>query len=75
MGFGKLADLFFGEGHMIGVTSSEALKAVSVYGLLGAIPIGFLAVSLMQEFAASKIVVLALFLLFLVYSGSRKKRR
>ncbi len=75
MGFGKLADLFFGDGYMIGVSSSGKLKAVFAYGLLGAVPIGFLAVSLTQEFAASKIVVLALLLLFLVYSGSRNKRQ
>ena len=75
MGFGKIADLFFGEGYMIGVNSSGKLKVVFVYGLLGVVPVGFLAVSVMQEFAVSKILVLALLLLFLVYSGSRKKRR
>lgn len=75
MGFGKLADLFFGDGYMIGVSSSGKLKAVFVYGLLGAVPIGFLAVSVMQEFAVSKVVLLSLLLLLLLYSGSRKKRQ
>jgi hypothetical protein len=75
MGFGKLADLFFGDGYMIGVNSSGALKVAFVYGLLGVVPVGFLVVSLMQEFAASKIVVLSFLLLLLFYSGSRKKRR
>ena len=75
MGFGKLADLFFGEGYMIGVNSSGTLQIVFVYGLLGAVPILFLAVSLIQEFTVFKIAFLLLLLLFLVYSGSRKKRR
>jgi len=33
MGFGKLADLFFGSGYMAGVNSSVGLKVVFVYGL------------------------------------------
>jgi hypothetical protein len=33
MGFGKLADLFFGSGYMAGVNSSVGLKIVFVYGL------------------------------------------
>jgi hypothetical protein len=51
-----------------------ALKLVFVYGVLGLVPIIFLTVSIMQEFAVSKIVVLAFLLLLLVYSGSRKKK-
>jgi hypothetical protein len=73
MGFGKLSDLFFGSGTMAGVNSSVRLKLVFVYGLLGIIPLAFLAVSIMQEFAASKIVVLVLLLLLLLYSGTKKK--
>jgi hypothetical protein len=75
MGFGKLADLFFGDGSMVGVSSSWMLKLVFVYGLLGIVPIIFLAVSVIQEFAAYKIAVLVLLFLFLFYSGSRKKPR
>jgi hypothetical protein len=75
MGFGKLSDLFFGNGYMAGVNSSVGLKLVFVYGLLGLVPIAFLTVSIMQEFAASKIIVLMLLLLLLFYSGSRKKSR
>jgi len=75
MGFGKLADLFFGSGYMAGVNSSLGLKIIFVYGLLGLVPIAFLAVSIMQEFAATKIAVLALILLLLFYSGSRRKPR
>jgi hypothetical protein len=75
MGFGKLADLFFGSGYMAGVNSSVWLKVIFVYGLLGLIPIGFLAVSIMQEFAASKIVVLVFLLLLLFYSSVSKKLR
>jgi len=71
MGFGKLADLFFGSNSMAGVNSSRSLKIIFVYGLLGAVPIGFLVVSFMQEFAVTKIAVLAFLLFFLLYSGSR----
>jgi hypothetical protein len=75
MGFGKLADLFFGNGYMAGINSSLALKIVFVYGLLGIVPAAFLAVSILQEFAATKIAVLALLLVLLFYSGSRRKPR
>jgi hypothetical protein len=73
MGFGKLSDLFFGRGYMAGVKSSTGLKVVFVYGLLGLIPIGFLAVSIMQAFTAPKIAVLVFLLLLLIYSGVSKK--
>ena len=73
MGFGKLSDLFFGNGYMAGVNSSGGLKLAFVYVLLGLVPITFLTVSIMQEFAASKIVVLMFLLLLLFYSGTRKK--
>lgn len=73
MGFGKLADLFFGSGYMAGVNSSIKLKIVFVYGLLGLVPMVFLAVSIMQEFAISKIGVLAFLLFLLLYSGTRKE--
>jgi hypothetical protein len=72
-GFGKLADLFFGRGYMAGVNSSAGLKAFFVYVLLGLIPIGFLAFSIIQDFAASKIAVLVFLLLLLIYSGVSKK--
>ena len=75
MGFGKLADLFFGSGYMAGVNSSLSLKIVFVYGLLGIVPIAFLAVSIIQEVATTKIAVLALLLVLLFYSGSRRKPR
>jgi hypothetical protein len=75
MGFGKLADLFFGSGYMAGVGSSVKYKIFFAYILLGIIPIASLAVSIMQEFAVTKIAVLALLLLLLFYSGSRKEPR
>ena len=75
MGFGKLSDLFFGSGSMAGVNSSLTLKIIFVYLSLGVVPIAFLAFSLMQEFAVTKIGVLAVLLLFLFYSGSRRKPR
>jgi hypothetical protein len=73
MGFGKLADLFFGQGYMAGVNSSLTLKIIFVYALLGVVPLAFLAVSIIQEFAITKIAVLALILILLSYSGSRRK--
>jgi hypothetical protein len=72
-GFGKLADLFFGSGYMAGVKSSVGLKVIFVYGLLGLVPMIFLAVSIMQEFTAPKIAVLVFLLLLLIYSGVSKK--
>ena len=74
IGFGKLADLFFGEGYMAGVTSSLTLKIIFVYILLGLIPIAFVTVSIIQEFAVTKIAVLALLLVLLFYSGGRRPR-
>jgi hypothetical protein len=67
--------LFFGGGYMAGVNSSLSLKIYFVYGLLGAVPLVFLAVSIMQEFTVTKIAVLALFLPLLFYSGSMQKPR
>jgi hypothetical protein len=60
---------------MAGVNSSVGLKVVFVYVLLGLVPIGFLAVSITQEFAASKIAVLVFLLLLLFASGFGKKLR
>jgi hypothetical protein len=74
-GFGKLSDLFFGSGYMAGVNSSVGLKVVFVYILLGLVPLGFLAVSITQEFAASKITVSVFLLLLLFASGFGKKLR
>jgi hypothetical protein len=73
MGFGKLADLFFGSGRMAGVNSSRGYKVFFAYGLLGVVPIAFLAVSIIQEFAVIKIAVLALLIVLLLYSGIRRK--
>ncbi len=75
MGFGKLSDLFFGSGYMAGVNSSVGLKFVFGYGLLGLVPMVFLAASIIQEFAVSKIVVLVFLLLILLYSGTGKRPR
>ena len=75
MGFGKLADLFFGQGYMTGVNSSLTLKILFVYILLGVIPITFITVSILQESAVAKIAVLALLIVLLFYSGSRRKPR
>jgi hypothetical protein len=74
MGFGKLADLVFGQGYMAGVNSSLSLKIIFVYGLLGIVPIAFLTISIMQELTATKIAVLVLILLLLFYSSRRKRK-
>jgi hypothetical protein len=73
-GFGKLADLFFGSGYMAGVDASVKYKTLFALVLLGIVPIAFLAVSIMQEFAVTKITVLALLLILLFYSGNRRPR-
>jgi len=74
MGFGKIADLFFGSGYMAGVNSSLTLKIIFVYILLGVIPIAFITVSIIQEFVTTKIAVLMLLLVLLFYSGSKRPR-
>jgi hypothetical protein len=60
---------------MAGVKSSAGLKVVFVYGLLGLVPIGFLAVSIVQDSALTKIAVLVFLLLLLLSSGVSKKLR
>jgi hypothetical protein len=75
MGFGKLADLFFGSGRIAGVNSSRGYKVFFAYGLLGVVPIVFLVVSITQGFAATKIAVLVLLLVLLLYSGIRRKSK
>jgi len=73
MGFGKLADLFFGSGRMAGVNSSRGYKVFFAYGLLGLVPLVFLVVSITRELAATKIAVLMILLVLLLYSGIRRK--
>jgi len=73
MGFGKLSDLFFGSGRMAGVNSSRGYKVFFAYGLLGLVPLVFLVVSIMRELVATKIAVLALLLVLLIYSGVPRK--
>jgi hypothetical protein len=75
MGLGKLSDLFFGSGYMAGVNSSLTLKIIFVYILLGIVPLSFLAFSIIQEFAANKLAFLAVLLLLLFYSLSRRKSK
>ncbi len=58
---------------MAGVNSSLGMKIVFVYGMLSIVPIALLAVSITQELAATKIAVLALLFIVLIYSAIRKK--
>jgi hypothetical protein len=75
MGFGKLADLFFGQGYTAGVNSSLLLRIIFVYVILGIVPITFLAISIIQDFVATKIVFLALLLILISYGGNRRKTK
>jgi hypothetical protein len=75
IGFGKLADLFFGNGYMIGVDSSLTLRIFFVYILMSIVPIALLTVSIIQGLAATKAVLFAVLLLLFLYSGSRRKTR
>lgn len=75
IGFGKLADVFFGNGYMIGVNSSSTLRIFFVYILMSVVPIALLAVSIIQGLAATKVVLLAVLLFLFLYSGSRRKTR
>jgi hypothetical protein len=63
----------FRETSRLILRTSLTLKIVFVYGLLGIVPIAFLAVSIIQELTVIKIAVLALLLILLSYSGSRRK--
>ena len=73
MGFGKIADLFFGEGTMIGVKSSTTLKLTFSYIILGIIPTACILASVAQEpLTIPKVTVQATILAFLLYSSTRK---
>ena len=68
-GFGRLSAWFFGKRELKDLTNKTALSFVAfIYCLLSPIPIGFLTVSLIQEFAVSKIVMLLFLLTFSFYS-------
>jgi hypothetical protein len=76
LGWGKLAALFFKEGDMEKFSTSIGVKLAPItYGLLSLIPIVLVVISIVMEFTAFKVVVLALLLLVSFYSGflSRKK--
>ena len=76
IGWGKLSALFFKKGNIKNFGKGTGLKlAPFTYGILSAIPIIFVIISIFQEFAVSKLVVLILLLLVAFYSGSigRKK--
>jgi len=60
---------------MVGVARSLSLRIFFVYIILDIVPITFLIVSIMYDFTATKVAVLAILLLLLFYSGSRRKLR
>ena len=78
MGFGRLGAWFFGKRELEDLKNKTALAFVGlIYCLLSPIPIVFLSVSLVQEFAVSKIVALLFLLIISVYSLAtwRKTKR
>src|SRR3990170_1101261 len=69
MGFGRLGAWFFGKHELKDLKNKTALAFVGlIYCLLSPISIGFLTVSLIHEFAVSKIVVLLFLLTISFYS-------
>jgi hypothetical protein len=69
-GFGKLALLFFGKGHILGLGKGAELGyLVFIYGLLSVLPSVLLVFSLNQEFTVVKVLLLAMLLLISLYSG------
>ena len=68
-GFGRLGAWFFGKRELKDLKNKTALAfVVFIYCLLSPISIGFLTVSLIQEFDVSKIVVLLFLLTISFYS-------
>jgi hypothetical protein len=66
--------LIFGKAELGGVSARTLLALlVAVYSLLTAVPTAFLALSIIQGYAAFKIVVLAFLMLILFYSLATKK--
>ena len=70
MGFGRLGACFFGKRELKDLKNKTALAfVVFIYCLLSPISIGFLIVSLSQEFAVFKIVLLLFLLTISRYSS------
>jgi len=69
-GFGRLAGWFLGRRELKDLNNKTALTFVAIiYCLLVPIPVSFLAISVLQEFAVLKIIVLSCLLLISVYSA------
>ncbi len=69
IGMGKLPELFFTKAGTANVNRRALRLFPFVYLLLSALPLALIGVSLIQEIAVYKLVLLALVLVFSVYSG------
>jgi hypothetical protein len=75
LGWGKLSALMFRQGSIELFAGSIGVKLAPVtYGLLSLVPLVFIIISLVQGFAAVKVVVLVLLLLISVYSGGISRK-
>jgi hypothetical protein len=76
LGWGKLSALMFKQGSIELFAGSIGVKLAPVtYGLMSLVPLVFIIISLIQGFAAVKVVVLVLLLLISVYSGGISRRK
>lgn len=75
IGWGKLAALLFRKGNMEDFGKSIGVKlAPMTYGLLTLVPLVCVVVSMTQDFAIPKVIVLVGLLLHSVYSGAISRR-
>jgi hypothetical protein len=74
IGMGKLPDLFFAKNGTSNVNRKALTIFPFVYLLLSAVPVVLVSVSIGQELSAYKLVLLALLLLFSVYTGLVRRK-
>lgn len=76
MGWGKLSALFFKKGNIGKFNKGVGQKLAPItYGLLTAVPIVLILISIFQDFSAVKIAVLVSLLLISFYSGAVRRKK
>jgi hypothetical protein len=76
MGSHKLSELVFGKAELGGLSANSLLsRLVVTYTLLTIVPVTFLVLSISQEYMVLKPVVLAVLLLFSLFSVLIKRKR
>ncbi len=76
MGSHKLSELVFGKAELGGLSAKSLIsRLVVIYGLLTAVPVAFLSLSINQENMILELVVLAALLLFSIFSLYPKRKK